>query len=74
MKVIVHFVHGGQRELYVSNEEFENEFGAIFNEMYQRSDWQTGCIQFQNALIPNREIKFIEFMEPPKELPKNLTK
>ncbi len=71
MKVIVHFVHGGQREMRVSDEEFKNELEPFFNEMYQRSDWHTGCIQFQNTLIPNREIKFIEFMEPPKKLPKN---
>ncbi|AZF88391.1 hypothetical protein P9C57_gp46 [Bacillus phage AP631] len=68
MKVILHFIHGGQREMYVSDEEFKNEAEPFFNELYKKSDWQAGCIQFQSSLIPIREIKFIEFVEPP-ELP-----
>lgn len=69
MKVILHFIHGGQREMYISDEEFRNEAEPFFNELYKKSDWQTGCIQFQSSLIPVREIKFIEFKEPP-ETPK----
>ncbi|GGE58509.1 hypothetical protein [Priestia taiwanensis] len=61
VKVIVHLVHGGNKSLVVSKEVFDKEINEALSGLDNNSDGNTGFFGFDNAIIPVREIKYIEW-------------
>jgi hypothetical protein len=66
MKVVVNFIHGGDKTVEVSQEEFDNNMAPAFEKLYETSKWNEGCLMMADAMIPLREVKYIEFLEVEK--------